>query len=203
VTGAAAGPGAPAGEPWSGPPDDDGARDGAQGSPRDAVPDGARDAAALLALLGAAGRTLAVAESLTGGAVADALVAVPGASASLRGAVVAYASDLKATLLDVPAELLARHGAVHPDVAAAMADGVRGRLGADYGLATTGVAGPDPQDGHRPGTVHVAVQGPWGGEVRTLDVDPSVGRAGIRAAAVRAVLALALRRAGDDLATER
>lgn len=185
------------GAPAAGPTQD--------GATQDSVAkDGAADdGAALLALLGAAGRTVAVAESLTGGAVTDALVALPGASASLRGGVVAYASDLKATLLDVPATLLARHGAVHPDVALAMADGVRRRLGADYGLATTGVAGPDPQDGYRPGTVHVAVQGPWGGEVRTLDVGPSAGRQGIRAAAVRAVLALALRRAGDDLATVR
>jgi len=157
-------------------------------------------AAALLRVLGAAGRTLAVAESLTGGAVAEAVVAVPGASLVLRGGVVAYATDLKVTQLEVPAELLARHGAVHPDVALAMARGVRRRLGADYGLSTTGVAGPDAQDGRPPGTVYVAVDGPWGGEVVSLALGPELGRTRIRAATVDAVLALALRRAGEDLA---
>ena len=82
----------------------------------------------LVALLTGAGRTLAVAESLTGGMVADALVGVPGASSCLRGAVVAYATDLKADLLGVPAEVLERLGPVHPDVARAMARGVRLRL---------------------------------------------------------------------------
>lgn len=106
------------------------------------------------------GATLAVAESLTGGLVCARLVDVPGASAALRGGVVAYATDLKGSLLGVDPDLLGRVGAVDPEVAAQMAAGVRDRLGADYGLATTGVAGPDPQDGHRPGTLHVAVSGP-------------------------------------------
>lgn len=117
----------------------------------------------------AAGVTLAVAESLTGGAVTDALVAVPGASLVLRGGVVAYATDVKRDVLGVDGGLLAEHGAVHPDVARAMARGVRALLGADYGVATTGVAGPDPQDGHPPGTVHVAVCGPTRCQVRSLE----------------------------------
>jgi nicotinamide-nucleotide amidase len=74
--------------------------------------------------------------------------------------VIVYATDLKARLLGVPADLLEREGAVHPDVAAAMAMGVRVLAGSDYGLAVTGVAGPDEQDGHPVGTVHVAVCGP-------------------------------------------
>jgi len=99
-------------------------------------------------LLVAQGRTLAVAESLTGGLVASRIVAVPGASQWFRGGVVAYAADLKASLLDVP------HGpAVSKATAIAMADGVRRRFGADVGLSTTGVAGPTEQDGERPGTV--------------------------------------------------
>ena len=73
-----------------------------------------------------------------------------------RGGIVAYATELKAVLLGVPDGLLARHGPVHPDVAAAMAAGARDRLGATWGLATTGVAGPDPVDGLPPGTVHIA-----------------------------------------------
>ena len=98
----------------------------------------------LVALLTGAGRTLAVAESLTGGMVADALVGVPGASSCLRGAVVAYATDLKADLLGVPAEVLERLGPVHPDVARAMARGVGGPRGGPHrGPATPGAgAGP-------------------------------------------------------------
>ena len=122
-----------------------------------AAPDARADAVAAVAALTAAGLTVAVAESLTGGSVVEALVRVPGASACVRGGVVAYATDLKATLLGVPADLLAERGPVDPDVAAAMADGVRRRLGADLGVATTGVAGPEPQGGRPVGTFYVAV----------------------------------------------
>jgi nicotinamide-nucleotide amidase len=101
--------------------------------------------------------SVGVAESLTGGLLGATLTTVPGASAVFRGGVIAYAIDVKAGLLGVPAELLATNGAVHSDVAAAMADGVRDRLGADLGVATTGVAGPDPSEGKPPGTVHIAV----------------------------------------------
>lgn len=147
------------------------------------------DAASLLDLLRARGLTLAVAESLTGGMVAARLVDVPGASAVLRGGVVAYATDLKAALLGVDAGLLGREGAVHPDVAVQMAQGARSRLGADVGLATTGVAGPDPQDGHPPGTVHVAVVTATGSRVASPVVAGT--RADVREHAVREVLALA------------
>lgn len=158
----------------------------------------------LVRLLVGAGRTVAVAESLTGGAVTEAIVAVPGASACLRGGVVAYATDLKAELLGVDPRLLARLGPVHAEVAMAMAAGVRARLGADYGLATTGVAGPEPQGGHQPGTVHVAVLGPDDGEVESFtfagtqrgDVpgpSAALGRQAVRVAARDACLALALR----------
>jgi PncC family amidohydrolase len=82
---------------------------------------------------------------------------VPGASAVFRGGVVAYATDLKNSLLGVPAALLERHGAVHPEVAAAMAEGACDRLAAAVGAATTGVAGPDRADGQPVGTVHIAV----------------------------------------------
>jgi len=103
-------------------------------------------------LLVAQGLTLAVAESLTGGLLASRIVAVPGASAWFRGGLVAYATDVKVALLDVP------EGPVVSDAAAcAMADGVRRRLGADVGLSTTGVAGPTEQDGEPPGTVWVGL----------------------------------------------
>jgi nicotinamide-nucleotide amidase len=157
----------------------------------------ARDVAAgLLAALARRGWTLAVAESLTGGLVTATLVEVPGASAVLRGGVVAYATDLKHSVLGVDAGLLERRGAVDPDVASAMATGVRRRLGADVGLATTGVAGPDPQDGHAPGTVHVAVATPASVLVRSLELPGD--RAAVRAAACACALALAVDALADD-----
>jgi len=129
----------------------------------------ARDLAGqVLARLEAGGHTVAVAESLTGGLVAAALTDIPGASVSFRGGVVAYATELKAVLLGVDRDLLARHGAVYAPVAAAMAAGVRARLGATYGVATTGVAGPEPADGQPVGTAHIAVSAADDTVVRTV-----------------------------------
>ena len=98
------------------------------------------------------GATLAVAESVTGGLIASRLVNVAGASAWFRGGVVSYASQVKFDLLGVTPGPV-----VTPEAAEAMARGVRTLLGADIGLSVTGVAGPDEQDGHRPGTVFVGV----------------------------------------------
>jgi nicotinamide-nucleotide amidase len=117
-------------------------------------------AAELVFALSERGQTVAIAESLTGGMLCSALVEVPGASAVVRGGVVSYATELKHRLLGVDAALLAANGPVDPDVAAQMAHGVRERLGADWGVSTTGVAGPDPQGGTAPGTVYIAVAGP-------------------------------------------
>jgi nicotinamide-nucleotide amidase len=114
--------------------------------------------------------TVATAESLTGGLVGAALTSVPGASSTYRGGVVAYATPLKTELLSVDAGLLAAKGAVHPQVAEQMAVGVRDRLGATYGLATTGVAGPDEQDGQPVGTLHLAVAGPNGAVLASADL---------------------------------
>ncbi|HEX3901043.1 MAG TPA: CinA family protein [Mycobacteriales bacterium] len=125
-------------------------------------------AAAALELLGERGETLATAESLTGGLVGAVITAVPGASASYRGGVISYATELKHELLGVPAALLADRGAVDPKVAGAMAEGVRARLGATWGLAFTGVAGPEPQDGKQVGTVYVAIAGPAATSVVSL-----------------------------------
>lgn len=155
-----------------------------------AAPGAVEAAEALLAALRGRGWTVATAESLTGGQVAATLVDVPGASRSLRGGVVAYATDVKGSVLGVDADLLAAHGAVHPEVARQMAERVRPLVGADVGLATTGVAGPDPQDGFSPGTVHVAVATPEGTVVRTLAL--AGDRAEIRAATCAAVLREAL-----------
>ena len=150
-------------------------------------------AADLVAALTRRRLTVAVAESLTGGALVSELVSVPGASAVVRGGVVAYQTELKHTLLGVDAGLLARHGPVHPDVAASMATGVRDRLAidggsADIGLATTGVAGPDPQGGHEPGTVFVGLAVP--GDVLVVSLSLTGDRQAIRNATVSESLAV-------------
>ncbi|MDQ1696443.1 MAG: nicotinamide-nucleotide amidase [Frankiaceae bacterium] len=137
-------------------------------------------------LLAQRGATLAVAESLTGGLLGAALTDMPGASRTFRGGVLAYATELKESMLGVPGPLLAAEGPVSAQVAAAMAAGVRDRLDATYGVALTGVAGPDPQGGYAPGTVFIGIAGPDDGQVRELTL---VGdRAAIRREAVRSAL---------------
>jgi len=151
----------------------------------------------VIMLLRQAGGTVAAAESLTGGLVVAELTTVPGASYAVRGGVVAYATDLKAALLGVPQAMLDRNGAVYPGVAAAMADGVRQRLGATFGVATTGVAGPDPQDGQPVGTVHIAVSADNDTVVRTLALDGDRDR--IRRLTVERLLALLIGRLREDI----
>jgi nicotinamide-nucleotide amidase len=150
------------------------------------------DAAPVIAALRARGETVATAESLTAGLVTAVLTTVPGASAVVRGGLVVYATELKASLAGVDPELLAAHGAVHPDVARQLAEGARERCGADWGIGLTGVAGPDPQDGVAPGTVHMAVAGPRrSGNAtigRTLHV--SGDREAVRQASVHAAIML-------------
>ncbi|TQJ32479.1 CinA family protein [Microbacterium sp. SLBN-146] len=143
-------------------------------------------ASGILERLALRGWTVGVAESLTGGLVVSALVDIPGASASVRGGVVAYATDVKRTLLGVDATLLAAEGPVDVAVAQQMAEGVRRVLGADVGIATTGVAGPGAQDGKAAGTVCVAVVTPDGGSSGTLLFDGD--RAEVRRQATRAAL---------------
>ncbi|MBD3577835.1 CinA family protein [Streptomyces sp. KD18] len=150
----------------------------------------AEAAAEALRLLADGDQTLAVAESLTGGMVAAALTSVPGASRSFRGSVTAYATDVKARVLGVDAELLAAEGAVNPQVAVEMAAGVRRVLDASWGIATTGVAGPDPQDGKPVGTVFVAVSGPLFEKSAALRLNGS--REEIRRESARTVLELLL-----------
>jgi len=164
-------------------------------APQATDPSAGSAAEELVSRLIAHGWTVAVAESLTGGLVVSSLVSVPGASATVRGGVVAYATALKHSLLGVDAALLTAQGAVHPDVARQMAEGVRRTAAidgqaADVGIATTGVAGPTPQDGRPVGTVHIAVSTPAGTRVETLALGGT--RARIRAEASAAALALAL-----------
>lgn len=149
----------------------------------------------LVARLRELGWTLGVAESFTGGMVAASVVSVAGASAVMRGGIVAYATDLKSTLLGVDPTLLEAHGPVHPRVARQMAEGVRRAVGengvpADVGIATTGIAGPLSSDGQPVGTVHLAVATQLGSRVESLLL---VGdRAQIRTEATARALRLAL-----------
>ena len=142
----------------------------------------------LVAALKTKGETVATAESLTGGLVAAVLTSVPGSSAVVRGGLVVYATPLKHELAGVDADLLAEHGAVHPDVAAQLAAGARAACGATWGIGLTGVAGPDPQDGIEPGVVHIGVSGPEVAEVHTIGVEGN--RHQVRAATVAKALDL-------------
>ena len=139
--------------------------------------------------------SIGTAESLTGGLVCAALTSVPGASTVVRGAVVAYASEVKADVLGVDRDLLAREGAVCEPVAAQLADGIRRVLGCAVGVSTTGVAGPDPADGQPVGTVFVGASGPWGILVEELALTGD--RDQIRSASVLAVLTLLERALGN------
>jgi nicotinamide-nucleotide amidase len=150
----------------------------------------------LIVRLARLGQTMATAESLTGGLVAATVVDVPGSSAVLRGGLVVYATELKHSLAGVDADLLAAEGPVSPAVAVSLARGARLRCGADWGVATTGVAGPDPQDGKPVGTVFVAVSGPTAEEVRELHL--AGDRPTIRAATVKAALDLLASVLADD-----
>jgi competence/damage-inducible protein CinA-like protein len=125
------------------------------------------------------GLTVATAESCTGGLLAARLTAVPGSSGWVLGGVTAYANSAKEQLLDVPAAVLEEHGAVSPEVAAALAEGARARFGADVGIGITGVAGPGGGTAEKPvGTVHVCVVGPDGSAARALRLPGS--RAAVR-----------------------
>jgi nicotinamide-nucleotide amidase len=153
-------------------------------------------AASIHGLLLARGETVATAESLSGGLVGAALTETPGASATYRGGLIVYATELKATLAGVAESLLAERGAVDPDVAAALATGARTRLGATWGLGLTGVAGPDRQDSQPVGTLHIGVAGPVG-EPAVTSVVLSGDRRQIRLGAVEAALTVLHRAVAD------
>jgi len=144
----------------------------------------------LVAALRAGGLTLGVAESLTGGAVSAAVVAVPGASSVLRGSVTAYDVEVKSDVLGVGPDVIAAHGVVSAPVAIAMARGAARVLQSDVAVATTGVAGPGPSDGVAAGRVVVAAVS--GDVVAVRRVLLGGGRAPVRAASVDLALGLAL-----------
>jgi nicotinamide-nucleotide amidase len=140
------------------------------------------------------GETVAAAESLTAGLFCATLATVPGASGTLRGGVVVYATELKSALAGVPVDLLAAHGPVSQETAAALAEGVRDRCAASWGIGLTGVAGPDPVDGHRPGRVYLGIAGSGGTDVVELDLPGD--RAAVRTRAVSAAMSQLLARLG-------
>ncbi|MGP0223817.1 MULTISPECIES: CinA family protein [unclassified Paenarthrobacter] len=129
-----------------------------------AEPPAAQTATAAVALALGKHLTVATAESLTAGMVAAALAGTPGASGMLQGGVVAYQNSVKADVLGVSRTLLDAVGSVDGGVAAAMAEGARRACGADIGISTTGVAGPEPHDGKKVGTVFIGVAAPEGAE---------------------------------------
>lgn len=155
----------------------------------------------LVDLLTERGLTLATGESLTAGLLAATMAEVPGCSAVLRGGVIAYDAEVKARLLAVPAQALA-HGLVSREVAEAMAVGAADALGADLGVGTTGVAGPEPHGGEPAGSVWIAVAGartaagdrPLVSEHLSLTGD----RAAVRCQTVAACLALTERLVGRE-----
>ncbi len=149
-------------------------------------------AAAVVDTLRRGGGTVATAESLTGGLLCSALICVPGASEVVRGGVVAYAADVKVSVLGVDGGVVERHGTVAAETAAAMAVAARDRFDATWGVSTTGVAGPDRSEGKDVGTVFVAVAGPDGVSATALSL--SGDRARIRAETVAQALSVLLPR---------
>jgi nicotinamide-nucleotide amidase len=145
-------------------------------------------AAAVVHALAERSETFAAVESLTGGLLAATVVEIAGVSSIFRGGLVVYATDLKESLAGVSGALLDERGPVDPDVAVALAAGGRERCKADWAVAVTGVAGPEPQGGKPVGTVYVAVAGPHGSAVRHLDLDG--GREAVRRGAVTEALRL-------------
>lgn len=137
-------------------------------------------------------RTVSCAESLTGGLLCATLTEVPGASECVRGAVVSYATELKATMLGVEIDLLARTGPVHEEVARQMARGVAAACGSEIGVSTTGVAGPTEQDGVPIGTVFICASSADGSVEQVRHLQLTGDRSEIRRQSVRAAMELVL-----------
>lgn len=140
----------------------------------------------ILEVLRSRGETISVAESLTGGGLAQALTALPGSSEIFRGSVTAYQSEIKSALLQVPAELISEFGVVSEEVAAAMAGGVLTLMKSTWAISTTGVAGPGPSEGVAAGTVWVAIDGPVS---QTLQLELSGSREIVRNATIAGAIA--------------
>jgi nicotinamide-nucleotide amidase len=132
------------------------------------------------------GESISVAESLTGGGLAQALSTLPGSSQIFRGSVTAYQSEVKNSVLKVPLELITEMGVVSEEVAVSMAAGVKDLMGSTWAISTTGVAGPGPADGVPAGTVWVAIEGPIS---QTLQLELSGTREIVRNATIAGAIA--------------
>lgn len=140
----------------------------------------------ILEILSQRGETISVAESLTGGGLAEALSSLPGSSQIFRGSVTAYQAEIKNSVLQVPLELISEMGTVSEEVAVSMAAGVKDLMGSTWSISTTGVAGPGPVDGVPPGTVWVAIDGPIS---QTLQLELSGTREIVRNATIAGAIA--------------
>ena len=140
----------------------------------------------ILEILTQRGETICVAESLTGGGLAEALSSLPGSSQNFRGSVTAYQVEIKNSVLKVPLELISEMGTVSEEVAVSMAAGVKDLLGSTWSISTTGVAGPGPVDGVPAGTVWVAIEGPIS---QTLQLELSGTREIVRNATIAGAIA--------------
>jgi len=140
----------------------------------------------ILETLVSRGESISVAESLTGGGLAQALTSLPGSSQIFKGSVTAYQSEIKSSLLKLPVELISEFGAVSEEVAAAMAHGIKALMGSTWAISTTGVAGPGPADGVPAGTVWVAIDGPIS---QTLQLELSGTREIVRNATIAGAIA--------------
>jgi len=140
----------------------------------------------ILEILRTRGESISVAESLTGGGLAEALSSLPGSSQIFLGSVTAYQPEIKSSLLKVPAELISEFGVVSEEVAVAMADGVKQLMNSTWSISTTGVAGPGPSDGVAAGTVWVAIEGPIS---QTLQLELSGTREIVRNATIAGAIA--------------
>ncbi len=138
-------------------------------------------ASQVAALLKKHKRTVATAESCTGGLIAKLLTDIPGSSEYFIEGVVAYADKAKERLLGVPASLLQQHGAVSKQVAVAMALGCRAKSSADFAISVTGIAGPTGGTPDKPvGLVYIGLADSSGGEVRQMQLDSTLSRTAIR-----------------------
>jgi nicotinamide-nucleotide amidase len=140
----------------------------------------------ILTILRQRGESICVAESLTGGGLAEALTSLPGSSEVFKGSITAYQSQIKSSLLKVPAELISEFGVVSEEVAAAMAGGAKELMDSTWSISTTGVAGPGPSDGVAAGTVWVAIDGPIS---QTLQLELSGTREIVRNATIAGAIA--------------
>ena len=140
----------------------------------------------ILTILRQRGESICVAESLTGGGLAEALSSLPGSSEVFKGSITAYQSQIKISLLKIPAGLISEFGVVSEEVAAAMAGGVKDLMDSTWSISTTGVAGPGPSDGVAAGTVWVAIDGPIS---QTLQLELSGTREIVRNATIAGAIA--------------